>query len=272
MKNRLRIGVGIAMMLMLCISVPACSEDEKPIVVELTPPPTGDESSVNILFIGNSLTYYNDMPGMLREMLKLSDIDNISIRSHTMGGWGLVDHWTIGNARQAVAEGGWDLIVLQQGPSATKGRPSLLQYSRLFKGDARMIGAEVAMYMVWPSNSRFFDFDGVSDSYATAAENISALLFPAGEAWRAAWALDATMPLYGSDAFHPSIMGSYLAALSMFLQITGLPANTVPAQLTLQSGSVVSIPASKLATLHAAAEKANQEFGRSVEGWPITTN
>ena len=42
------------------------------------------------------------------------------------------------------------------------------------------------------------------------------LLLPAGDAWRAAWAADARLPLYGPDGFHPSPMGTYLAALVIY--------------------------------------------------------
>ena len=53
----------------------------------------------------------------------------------------------------------------------------------------------LALYMVWPAFNRFFDFDGVSDSYRTAAAQTGSLLFPGGEAWRAAWALDPNLDL-----------------------------------------------------------------------------
>ena len=54
---------------------------------------------------------------------------------------------------------------MQQGPSATEGRPSLLEYAEFFADEIRAVGAEPALYMVWPSQARSFDFEGVSDSY-----------------------------------------------------------------------------------------------------------
>jgi hypothetical protein len=44
---------------------------------------------------------------------------------------------------------------------------------------------------------------------------------PAGEAWRAAWRRDPELPLYDRDGFHPSRLGSCLAALAVYQAIAG---------------------------------------------------
>jgi hypothetical protein len=75
--------------------------------------------------------------------------------------------------------------------------------------------------MVWPSRERFGDFDGVRASYTNAAKDVNGLLLPAGDAWRAAWRRDAHLALYGADNFHPSPLGSYLAALVIVHRLTG---------------------------------------------------
>ncbi len=67
--------------------------------------------------------------------------------------------------------------------------------------------------MVWPSRSRRGDFEGVSQSYRAAAKTVNGLLLPAGDAWRAAWAIDERLALYSPDGLHPSIAGTYAAAL-----------------------------------------------------------
>jgi hypothetical protein len=82
-------------------------------------------------------------------------------------------------------------------------------------------GARTALYMVWPSSERRQDFDAVSESYALAAADVRGILLPAGDAWRAAWREDPSLPLYGSDGFHPSPLGSYLAALVIYNRLIG---------------------------------------------------
>jgi len=107
----------------------------------------------------------------------------------------------------------------------------LIAYTRRFDAEIKKAGARTALYMVWPSYARRGDFAGVSQSYAAAGNDVKALLLPAGDAWRAAWATDPALPLYGPDGFHPSPMGTYLAALVIYEQIfaSAPPAVPVPA-------------------------------------------
>ena len=97
--------------------------------------------------------------------------------------------------------------------------------------EIKKAGGRTALYMVWPSRARRGDFAGVSQSYAAAAKDVKGLLLPAGDAWRAAWAADTALPLYGPDGFHPSPVGTYLAALVIYEQIFASPppAGPVPA-------------------------------------------
>jgi len=174
-----------------------------------TQPEPGVPNGASVLFVGNSLTYWYDVPQMLEYLYLAGGAGEIQVRDVSRPNYGLVDHWHLTTTRDIIAEG-WDVVVLQQGPSATEGRLSLLEYSQLFANEIRAAGGTSALYMVWPAQGRFFDFDGVADSYTTAAEMVDGLLFPAGEAW------ETDPDLYGPDAFHPSALGSYLADVVMY--------------------------------------------------------
>ena len=124
---------------------------------------------------------------------------------------------------------GWDVVVLQQGPSARlDSRALLVSYAQRFDAEIRKAGARTALFMVWPAQARRGDFAGVSQSYAVAAKTVNGLLLPAGDAWRAAWAIESRLPLYGPDGFHPSATGTYLSALVIYRQLFGEPAPTTP--------------------------------------------
>lgn len=219
-------------------------------------PPDAD---LNILFVGNSLTGFNDLPGMLEMLIDShGDVGDAHVESVALPGYGLQDHWSEGSARRRIAGGGWDYVIIQQGPSATEGRPSLLSYSALFAQEAEAAGARLALYMVWPASDRPQDFDGVADSYRTAAVQNGGLFFPAGEAWREAWALDADVPLYGTDGFHPTALGTYLAALVMYEQLTGKNPVDLPAEIA-NSGGRVTISHELAGLLQTAAATANEK-------------
>lgn len=180
-----------------------------------------------ILFIGNSLTYANDLPAMVCGLARSAGRQAIC-ESVARPDYGLEEHWNEKEARQAIARG-WDVVVLQQGPSALpESRRLLIAYTRRFDAEIKKAGARTALYMVWPSRTRRGDFPAVSQSYAAAATDVKGLLLPAGDAWRAAWATDARLPLYGPDGFHPSPTGTYLAALVIFEQIFAAPPPALP--------------------------------------------
>ncbi len=216
---------------------------------------------LNILFIGNSLTYSNDLPGMLERMLLLVDFKVGHFESRTLPNFGLPDHWANQDTREQMRREGWHLAVLQQGPSATEGRPYLLDFTPMFADELAKVDAKTALYMVWPARQRFFDFAGVSDSYQTAARSIEGVLFPAGEAWLEAWRHDPNIGLYSEDRFHPSVIGTYLAALTMFEQITNLPLDQLPDYIPATNGDIALEP--ELAEiLRLAASEANRNFAQ----------
>ena len=221
------------------------------------PEPSGE---LNVLFICNSLTTSHQLPKLVGDLLEAGGVEQVIVRDLSISGTGLEDHWAWGLAHSVIAEGGWDVVVLQQGPSATEGRPSLLEYSQRFAEEIRTAEGVPALYMVWPSASRFFDFDGVADSYATAAELTQGLLFPVGEAWRLAWAVDPNVPLYGPDRFHPSFLGSYLAALVMYEQLSGLDPRDLPDSVS--GGLSVDLSLEMARTLQGIAVEANARFAR----------
>ncbi len=185
--------------------------------------------TIRILFIGNSLTYSNDLPAMVCGLAR-STGRQVTCETVAKPDYGLEEHWNDREARQAIARG-WDVVVLQQGPSALpESRRLLIDYTRRFDAEIKKAGARTALFMVWPSRARRGDFPGVSQSYAAAAKDVNGLLLPAGDAWRAAWAVDSGLPLHGPDGFHPSSMGTYLSALVIFERIftSAPPAVPVP--------------------------------------------
>lgn len=89
--------------------------------------------------------------------------------------------------------------------------------------------------MVWPMLDRFSWFDRVRDSYALAARDVSGYFLPAGETWRAAWRRTPSLALYGGDGFHPTVAGSYAAALTIFAGLSGQSPLDLPAPATVDA-------------------------------------
>ncbi|HYJ80120.1 MAG TPA: hypothetical protein VEW03_10985 [Longimicrobiaceae bacterium] len=224
------------------------------------PAALGPGGGKRVLFVGNSLTYTNDLPGMVQAMAAAAG-ETMQVVSVAVPAYSLEDHWNDGDARTEIRRGGWDVVVLQQGPSSLpESRVLLLEYVRRFGAEIRAGGAEPALYAVWPSLQRAADFDRVSESYALAAQEVDGMLFPAGEAWRAAWRREPALQLYGADDFHPAAAGTYAAALVIFGKLYGRSPVGLPAQLRLRSGAEVRLNADAAEILQRAAEEANAAF------------
>ena len=86
---------------------------------------------MRILFIGNSYTYVNDLPRMLKGMMAVEAID-LETRRVTPGGCTLERHWKGDAARKAIAEGSWDYVVIQeQSQMPVLNPPVTLKYAAL---------------------------------------------------------------------------------------------------------------------------------------------
>jgi len=189
---------------------------------------TGAEP-LRVLFVGNSLTAENDLPAAVARIAADAGRRPVETRTIAPGGVSLEEHWTSTGAREALAGEEWDAVVLQQGPSSLpESRAHLVSWAKRWADEARARGARPALLTVWPEEERIAALPEVIASYAAAAEASGAELLPAGAAWSAAWRRDRALALYGSDGFHPSELGTELAALVVYAGLTGASPGSLP--------------------------------------------
>jgi len=212
------------------------------------------EKAQRILFVGNSLTYTNDLPALVQEIGKM-DGKKITFNEFLLANYSLEDHWNEGKVKAEIEKGDYDFLVFQQGPSALpESQVLLLEYANRFAQVCRQHNSKMALYMVWPSKARLYDLDAVITSYTNAAEKTGSFLCPAGLAWKYAWEKDPSFPLYGSDGFHPGLDGSVLAALTVYGTLT--EKTDFDFLLNRKSSWKNEIDEKKLVQLKAAALKA----------------
>ena len=260
MTNPTRLALGLSLLL----TVAACAAEESPPLrpapacgVDLVPRDQGPR----ILFIGNSLTYWHDVPALLAWLLTEAGVPYDRIDSFTGPDLGLQDHWESAQVQRAL-EQPWDIVVLQQGPSAGEGRASLVAYACVIAEAVRPRGGVVALFSVWPLRSQPELFPAVTESHALAAAAADGWLLPAGEAWRTAWAARPDFVFYERDGLHPTALGSYLAALVMFEQIAGQAATALPAGFCARTSGEVRLDEEDARVLQQAATAANAAFAR----------
>jgi lysophospholipase L1-like esterase len=170
------------------------------------------EEKLQILFVGNSLTYTNNLPQLVRKKLKLSGIKS-STESIAIPDYALSDHWNEGSIQKEIGTGNYDFVIIQQGPSSQmEGRKILEAYGNKIARLCESKGSQLGFFMVWPAMAHYHTFDGVIHNYRDAAKKSKAILFPVGEVWKEHFEQTNNFDYYGPDKFHPSKKGSQTAA------------------------------------------------------------
>jgi len=177
------------------------------------------ETEYRYLFIGNSLSYSNNLPGILEEVGAFYGV-GLEADCLCEPNYALLDHWADNTIPKHLEQKPYDMVLLQQGPSSQPyGREVLLEYGSMIKELATSYNTATSFYMVWPSIAYFGTFDGVIKNYSDAARKTGSLLLPVGKVWRSFLDIDEKQSIYSSDLFHPSKKGSFLAALVIFQTI-----------------------------------------------------
>jgi hypothetical protein len=213
------------------------------------------EADQRILFVGNSLTYTNDLPGAVSTVAAALGHD-VAVASAAYPNYALQDHWYAGLGG-LIADLAPDVVIMQQGPSSLpENQLFLATWADTLSRAVQAAGGEPALLMVWPSLAREFAFDDVRDAYHDAAVGVGGIFVPAGEALRALHAQRPDLSPFGSDGFHPSDHGTVLAAYvvtgTLFGdRVQGLDARLEPGP---NGGRVIALDESAATVLQAIAD------------------
>lgn len=168
--------------------------------------------TVSILFVGNSLTYSNNLPELVKNNAKQKGIQ-VETSMIALPNYAILDHWDDGEVQKQIATGNYDYVIIQQGPSSQAfGREVLFEYGTKYKSLCDKNGAKLCYFMVWPSLTYYHTFDGVIKNHTEAATFNNAILLPVGNVWKTHFDETEDFDYYGSDGFHPSLKGSTIAA------------------------------------------------------------
>lgn len=199
--------------------------------------------TVSVLFVGNSYTTSNDLPGMVRAF---GDAVGTSIETQTRapGGWWLRDHRGSADTVGVIAEGEFDYIVLQEQSMVPADRSLADSASRpAVVGLATLAtGADIVMFMTWGHRNGSTEvghasYDSMQIAIANTYDRLAAAVVgdvaPVGAAWWMALAERPDINLYEPDGSHPSQAGSYLAAAVIAATLLGVDPAELDADLGL---------------------------------------
>jgi hypothetical protein len=205
-------------------------------------PITPAEEPVRVLFVGNSYTYFNNLPALVRAMAEARG-QVLETEMVAPGGWRLEDHFEKGEARALLRDWPWDHVVLQE--------QSTLGTNLFVDGLARIAGDEVfhpwaekwveeitsakakpVFYLTWARKASPEDQATLTRSVLRVANPAHAAVAPAGPAFALVRAARPELELFIEDGSHPSPAGSYLAACTIYATVFGASPVGLPAKLS----------------------------------------
>ena len=169
------------------------------------------KKKLRILFIGNSHTYFNDMPQMVaRRFLEEGYDCEVTMVAH--GGWFLEQHVKEPDVRFNILYGHYDYVVLQEHSHPFGPEEKFLDAARALNKWIREAGSKPVIYMTWAKKEEEHEQARMTAVHEAVAKDIDALIAPVGENW---WSYMRSYPdleMYYEDGAHASESGSDFAA------------------------------------------------------------
>jgi hypothetical protein len=189
------------------------------------------EEPTSVLFIGNSLTFFNGLPQMFAELAR-SGGHNADVDMSASGGETLSSHATSATTLDKIGQQDWDVVILQeQGgiPAVEEDRNTHMYPAiRLLEDGISKGGAVTVLFMTWGRRDGlpaaglpgFAAMQAqVHSGYLEIADELGLMVAPVGIAWQNALAQDPQLDLWQEDGGHPRREGSYLAACVFYAVI-----------------------------------------------------
>jgi hypothetical protein len=207
---------------------------------------------LKVLFIGNSLTYWNDMPLHLENLLETGGTPAYVV-DVSRAGMPLANHLQITATRKAVSEQEWDIIVLQDASyeiAVPALREPVYDCFRTWRDFIRVEnpGAWIVVFLDYALDTDIQIGETVYSreqfqtllrtGYLAVADSLDLSLAPVGWAWNRVMLERPDIELYDEDEVHPSLRGQYLQACVYYTTITGRSPEGLGYRASLPIGTV----------------------------------
>lgn len=195
---------------------------------------------MKILFIGNSYTFFNDMPILLEALAKANGRD-LSADSVTKGGRRLYENLKAGDEHGArikalVSENDYDALILQE-----QSFLAIVDYESFLGGIRDLVALVNAkrnvLYATWgrkTGSEKLTELGLTSEemtnkltqAYISAANQVKAEISHVGKAFLKISTVFPELEIYKPDLSHPSYLGSVVAAICHYRTLFGeMPKN-----------------------------------------------
>ncbi len=196
-----------------------------------------NQDTLKVLFVGNSYTYFWNLPQTVQAMAEEQGIPIIT-RQSTAGGQSLKNHWNGDKelrTRELISNNKWDYVILQNHSMSTIDTPEeFAEYGKKFIDLARESGATPLLYMTWarektPETQRI-----ISKGYEKLGKKQKIEVVPVGVIWSKIREKYPEYHLFVDDGSHPSVLGTYLIANVFYAFLTSGETKNIPNRIISQ--------------------------------------
>jgi hypothetical protein len=225
---------------------------------------------LQVLFIGNSQIYYNDLPRLVEALADSAPEDRPRIRADRLvaGGASLERLWNAGTekgtARAKIGEKKWDFVIVQEIYNVKP--EGFNKYAPLFHELIQKNGSRTVFFCT-ASVSQLYPkgFHDLHEMQIALGKKLGVPVAAAGKAWLTYWGdmptVEQRLALYDPDKAHPGKNGSYIYACTLYAVLTGQTPVGLTNRIPKQPADTVTEAEAK--RFQEAAWKVHQEVNQA---------
>ena len=191
---------------------------------------------IKVLFVGNSFTYFYNLPQVVTSMGETQGI-TIVTRQSTVGGSNLEQHWKQERGTKTMRlldSTKWDYVVFNNHSTSSIENPAAFQeYGKKFADLVKSKGGKPVFMMTWAYKSNPLMQSKISEEHEKLAKDTGALLVPAGYVFQKARQWRPDLEMFFDDK-HPSSNGTYILGLTFYKFFSGQSVMNIPSRLTMK--------------------------------------
>lgn len=191
---------------------------------------------IKVLFVGNSFTFFNNLPQMVAAMADTTGFE-ITTRQSTVSGSNLKQHWKEEKGtktRKLLEQESWDYVVFNNHSRSSIDTPDeFMEYGEKFASLVKEKGAKPIFMITWAYESNPLMQEELTRAHMELVEKTNSGFVPCGALYAKARTLRPDLDLFFDDK-HPSPEGTYLLGLAFYKYFTAASPLGIPKRLTTQ--------------------------------------
>lgn len=196
----------------------------------------GTKDTLNILFVGNSFTYFYNLPQVVNAMSEYSDSIYLKTSHSLVGGSKISEHLKGEKNTQTIEilnKEKFDYVVINHHSLAPfENVNTFLEDSKEIVSLVKSKNAVPIFMMTWAYHSNPLMLKTLSESYKKLGNLLKVDIIPNGELFSEVRKLRPDLILFDDDDKHPSKHGTYLNALTFFKYFINRSTSEIPKRIS----------------------------------------